>query len=814
MQNNSLVLNNIFLEEIIRAKLLDNISKATKLNEQVGVSNYTKNYNTEVRPIAALGLKYDSTTAKRIRLQLQAATELQKKLSATTGNGFLDSPAEQKKYMSYMRPKAVYDKLPAKEKPKYFLPWKNTAADTFFKNIVKKSTGAMTGVYKKLVNPDKQFYSYQILMIAVSGKSRCVVQFHPDGTCNISDEGPLAVSKWKYSIQGGKLYINQPDIDKWILKCTPDSYYLVAEFNSELNDKVFDPYKGAGFWKSAFLDLKGYRDENIWATKKNPQKAYDESSTAMWDVIQTIGDWAGLIPGYGDLIDVVNAIGYFSRGKKFEGCLSLIAIVPVVGSVIKLGVKNGIKAVRVGNKVGTAAIEEIIANPTLKDVLVDYLKKNKAARASFTNFVKNIGKAKAWRGIITSAIGILKWIPGGTMVANALNLMMKKYGKGMDEYLIDSGLKLNQVIRLLDTGSDLANLGAKAERDAAEKLASETAETAVETSLLIGKPLRKVLIRNIGSTIIKNASKMDTILYNIVGKPFWDALSRGMANNFVKFASKLPYEEFIGLIKTSPGGIAAFINSLKIYDDTIIKYITDNNLLNGVITPNVGVNRQWHELTVYIGKATGPELKKVLTIIAGAFAEIPSKFVDLKYRIITSLITEGNAVYKVWCMKFWNVLRAAMPLSIYKWSTTRKFAGLVKYGTSRNLLTAAVTPIEKAIDTYLKGPIIQKFIATPIKSLLNLLDGLTNLKRLDIIWNEVQEFFENTTGKDLSVNEKQSVILSTLAYYLGNAPYDIINWLLGISDAVVPKGIIPVTKPTDIPMVKNQGFQTKLNAPE
>lgn len=66
------------------------------------------------------------------------------------------------------------------------------------------------------------------------------------------------------------------------------------------------------------------------------------------DTLQTVLDFAGLIPVIGDAIDVINAIIYFWRGLYFEGFLSLIAIIPVVGSAIKLGVKGALKGVKAG----------------------------------------------------------------------------------------------------------------------------------------------------------------------------------------------------------------------------------------------------------------------------------------------------------------------------------------------------------------------------------------------------------------------------------------------------------------------------------
>jgi len=62
------------------------------------------------------------------------------------------------------------------------------------------------------------------------------------------------------------------------------------------------------------------------------------------DPLQQILDYAGLIPVIGDALDAINACIYFWRGRYFEGFLSLIAIIPVVGSVISLGVKSALKA--------------------------------------------------------------------------------------------------------------------------------------------------------------------------------------------------------------------------------------------------------------------------------------------------------------------------------------------------------------------------------------------------------------------------------------------------------------------------------------
>lgn len=54
------------------------------------------------------------------------------------------------------------------------------------------------------------------------------------------------------------------------------------------------------------------------------------------DKVQSVMDWAGLVPGVGDIIDFINAIIYLGRGKEAMAFLSVVAIIPVVGSVVSL----------------------------------------------------------------------------------------------------------------------------------------------------------------------------------------------------------------------------------------------------------------------------------------------------------------------------------------------------------------------------------------------------------------------------------------------------------------------------------------------
>ena len=95
----------------------------------------------------------------------------------------------------------------------------------------------------------------------------------------------------------------------------------------------------------ATIDSKGKFTNLAYA--EQPKSTFDKPKEMPWlDTLQTVLDFAGLIPVIGDALDVINAIIYFWREKYFEGFLSLIAIIPVVGSVISLGVKGAFKGIK------------------------------------------------------------------------------------------------------------------------------------------------------------------------------------------------------------------------------------------------------------------------------------------------------------------------------------------------------------------------------------------------------------------------------------------------------------------------------------
>jgi hypothetical protein len=63
------------------------------------------------------------------------------------------------------------------------------------------------------------------------------------------------------------------------------------------------------------------------------------------DIGHTVLDVVGFIPGIGDIADVINAAWYFYERKWLEGLLSVIAVIPVVGSVISVPIKAAVRTI-------------------------------------------------------------------------------------------------------------------------------------------------------------------------------------------------------------------------------------------------------------------------------------------------------------------------------------------------------------------------------------------------------------------------------------------------------------------------------------
>jgi hypothetical protein len=101
----------------------------------------------------------------------------------------------------------------------------------------------------------------------------------------------------------------------------------IVLFTDEGKTKKTDPIEG-------YITLEGGKPK--WNASNKPK---EEESNPVLDGLQLVLDFAGLIPGFGDILDIINAAISFLRGNYFDGFLSLIGAIPVVGSAISIPLK-------------------------------------------------------------------------------------------------------------------------------------------------------------------------------------------------------------------------------------------------------------------------------------------------------------------------------------------------------------------------------------------------------------------------------------------------------------------------------------------
>ena len=78
------------------------------------------------------------------------------------------------------------------------------------------------------------------------------------------------------------------------------------------------------------------------------------------NTFQTILDFVGFVPVIGDIVDFANGILYFFRGQYMSGTLSMIAVIPGVGSAIAVPLKVAFKGI---GKIPKSVFTMLVKNP-------------------------------------------------------------------------------------------------------------------------------------------------------------------------------------------------------------------------------------------------------------------------------------------------------------------------------------------------------------------------------------------------------------------------------------------------------------------
>jgi len=207
-------------------------------------------------------------------------------------------------------------------------PWDNNnkQAEEFLKNLPERNH-VKTETHGR--NPIS--YSIEVEITPLQGiesdkklkltKHKNLFRFYNDGS--VYDYNVMRSFGWKFA--NGKLEIRSAN---------PDAVVSIAK------DRLL-----------ATIDANGIFTNIGYSGEAEDKSMFAKPKEIPWlDTLQTVLDWAGLIPVIGDALDIINACIYFWRGKYFEGFLSLLAIIPVIGSVISLGIKGSLKAAKASMK--------------------------------------------------------------------------------------------------------------------------------------------------------------------------------------------------------------------------------------------------------------------------------------------------------------------------------------------------------------------------------------------------------------------------------------------------------------------------------
>jgi len=240
----------------------------------------------------------------------------------------------------------------------------------------------------------------------------------------------------------------------------------------------------------------------VWTAKVEKPK----SETEVIDKIHMALDIAGFIPVVGDAVDLVHAVWYFYEGNIFEGILSSLAVIPVVGSFIAASGKAVVRAMKGLNKVDD-----------MGEVVLGIVKKMNPTKAEMA--LVSRGLADVYDKVGSSKM--LKDLVGSSTIDNILK-QLDKARKKLD------GLDLD---KLQDISKQQANLskGIDATTDASKLTDKATAATGILGKGRINKEIRKI------SSLTYEASAKETgnLLVKLVnGLPAGRKITSGLGGLF------------------------------------------------------------------------------------------------------------------------------------------------------------------------------------------------------------------------------------------------------------------------------------------
>jgi len=319
-----------------------------------------------------------------------------------------------------------------------------------------------------------------------------------------------------------------------------------------------------------------------------------ESSSIM-DTIQTILDWVGFIPVFGDFVDLINALIYFIRGKWFDGILSCLAIIPLIGTGIKMSVKAVYKGAKVEKLV--KLITNAISSPKDAEKLWRELAQSGAITPSMYG---ELGSGLSTLSkTLNSSYSTIKKIPGIDSKAIIKELevfdeFLKNGGRSMDNMAdaVKRGDKLpwlqtaakastttNPIILRLANSLTLKLIPklkamaffspekiAKIANGLSSRFMREMSDPTKLTALIKTSPLRSDLIKKMNTEIVSGISRLPVAKQAAVAAALKNA-------NLSKVSDAKDIDKLLNLLKSNPSTVGVF--------DSVSNIVTKHSMENG-----------------------------------------------------------------------------------------------------------------------------------------------------------------------------------------------------------------------------------------
>jgi hypothetical protein len=564
------------------------------------------------------------------------------------------------------------------------------SGDTKFKNIAR---GVQVAMYN---HPDRQV--------------GMMVYFYENPNRMYFDVGIYGTNKytdWSYEKTPGgeaRIFLLRGGVKEgWVTQ-------RGTTFNGEvIFIKSSDPMLNNILKSDYIQDLRNYTGiESLFKHNKQSPTVIsifgrDINLTALADKIQSGFDWIGIaFPP----IDVINAAWYIGRGRYFEAFLSIIAIIPGVGDAIALMFRPFVKlfnsAARGSNAIWNTMLETAerkgISPTTIKELMPNCIKFIKTARSTRIISTKQADDMIAW---INESAGFIGEFLQKSKAA-------KKLAKS-------PGLQRKLAVRL---GYEYVDNSAKA------ILARTT------------RFFQGLWRRMKGATSISGIVKG----FKQAGRAAWENVT-GIATNYWKSAYTQAYKEFYKVLLKDPNKLAICIYSFV--DNTLRKRFIDSvvtafmetlpqnaagkYIMREVNSRGIQIPRQFNHVK------TEQELREWVTNnfpkALQQLAYIPKS--KAQYETIVTVVRAAAAKPGKIVNSYWTVF----------WTDPlRRF--VTEYGGGRitSKFTGGILPTAR------------NFASDSWDNFRQTLNAKDFLKRIDIIYNEFQEFYERRdygTEKDI-----------------------------------------------------------------